>query len=84
MSFTDTKYTSWTEFWNRLSPLLEALGGAYSPDAYTRIGLWYQNVIFREDHGLKDHPWAELLQPAILGQLGYVETEKERIRFTKP
>lgn len=69
LALTCTDYTHWEVFEEHLSGPVEQLRAVYSPPFLVRIGLRYQNAIVRSDLGLEDHPWSELLQPFIAGEL---------------
>lgn len=62
-------YTHWDEFKDRLKILLDAFLNFYRPPMFVRIGLRYQNLIRPWELGLEGHPWKDLLQPYIAGEL---------------
>jgi uncharacterized protein (TIGR04255 family) len=67
VALTCTKYEKWEDFQPRMMTGLEAVAKLYSVTHWTRMGLRYRNLIIREDIGLKDVPWRELLAPFLLG-----------------
>jgi uncharacterized protein (TIGR04255 family) len=69
LSLTATSYTRWESFREKWSGTLAALVEGYQPAFCTRIGLRYQNLIQRDDVGLKDVAWAELLRRELAGLL---------------
>src|SRR6185436_18142522 len=69
ISMRTTRYRSWREFKERFEPAVAAMIEIYQPVFYERIGLRYKDVIVRSTLGLANHPWVELLQPHIAGEL---------------
>jgi uncharacterized protein (TIGR04255 family) len=66
-AFTCTRYEHWEQF---KQALLEAFAGfqrCYPKLAVTRVGLRYRDLIEREDLGLADVPWRDLLSPSVAG-----------------
>ena len=55
------KYVHWEEFRELLMSALDLLLKIYEPSFFTRIGLRYRNIVTRNDLGLKDAPWGDLL-----------------------
>ena len=62
-------YHRWEEFKGNLELPLNSFEEIYKPSFYTRIGLRYLDVIRKDEWGLKDVEWSELLQPHIAGEL---------------
>lgn len=69
LSLTTTAYRDWTTFRSQLLPPLAALKEIYAPSFFTRVGLRYVDAINREDLGVADKAWSELLKPWLLGEL---------------
>ncbi len=70
LAVTDLDYVHWTDFRARIAAAVAALQGAYSPGFYSRIGLRYRDVIDRQELGLANVDWSELLIPEFAGTLG--------------
>ncbi len=70
LAIATAEYVRWEEFENELRFVLSLLHAEYSPDAYTRIGLRYKDVINPTKLGCQHSQWSELLKPFILGELG--------------
>jgi uncharacterized protein (TIGR04255 family) len=62
-----SRYRSWEEFVPLVSQALDAFQLTYHLGMFTRVGLRYINVVARDDLGLSDRPWSDLLQPHIAG-----------------
>lgn len=69
LALTSSNYSRWEIFRRLLSGPVSALINIYAPSFFTRIGLRYQNVIMRSEIGLSNRPWAELINPAIAGEI---------------
>ena len=69
LSVTTTQYRTWQEFQEYLEGPMRALEEIYHPAFYSRIGLRYRNLIFRDRLGLQNSSWADLLRPEIAGEL---------------
>jgi len=70
LALTTSRYRDWQDFKMRLAGPLAALTEIYAPAFFQRIGLRYRDKIDRNALGLAGVGWSELLQPAILGELG--------------
>lgn len=71
LALTARNYVHWSEFRERFEQLFGALIDEYEPNFFSRIGLRYQNVIFRSELGLDgDMPWSKLLRTQLVGVLG--------------
>lgn len=82
VSLSTKKYERWETFREKLSVPFEALKEVYSPDYFLRVGLRYIDVFNRL---FLDFPpntkWDELLQPYILGIVGYPKTDvKDKVK----
>lgn len=67
IALTCDKYEQWEDFRPRMMAALEVVAKLYSVTHWTRMGLRYRDLIIREDIGLKDVPWRELIAPFLLG-----------------
>ena len=70
ISLACTQYANWEEFARKLDKPLAAFIQLYKPAHFERIGLRYLNFISRNDLGLSNVPFCELIQPQFLGILG--------------
>jgi hypothetical protein len=69
-SVIERSYRHWEAFKSELDRIKNAVEEIYAPSFYSRIGLRYQDVIDRDDLGLADEPWHELVKPPMAGLLG--------------
>lgn len=79
IALTSFRYRRWEEFKDHLVGPFEALRRVYQPTFFTRIGLRYQDVIWRSVLNLRDIPWSDLLQPYILGALAAPHIPDENV-----
>lgn len=82
IAITVTKYPGWDLVHERLERAVAALQKAYVPPFFERIGLRYRDVIKRDDVGLGDRSWADLLHPGLVTLLGAdlgIDPSKDRI-----
>ena len=69
IAFSSVNYIQWELFKENVEFLLDAFEELYQPPFYNRIGLHYINAFTREELGIKEKKWTELLQPHILGMI---------------
>lgn len=69
LALTVTDYSQWEDFRQAFIPAIGALVDIYKPAYFSRVGLRYQNVIFRNELGLDGASWAELLRAEVAGEL---------------
>lgn len=67
ISISTVNYTQWEDFKKHIDFVVPYFEEVYKPAFYTRIGLRYIDAITREDLGLKDVKWNDLIEPHILG-----------------
>ena len=70
LALEEKDYKQWDGFEGCLRNAEQVLRKTYKPAFYTRVGLRYQDVIRRSTLDLSDVEWGELLNPALLGELG--------------
>jgi uncharacterized protein (TIGR04255 family) len=70
IAITVNKYPGWDPVHDRIDRAVTALDAAYGPPFFDRIGLRYRDVIDRDDIGLGDRSWAELLHPGMVTLVG--------------
>jgi uncharacterized protein (TIGR04255 family) len=70
LAVSERSYTEWGDLKREIERARQALEAVYQPAFYTRTGLRYQDLIDRKLVGLEDHPWRDLLNPAVSGYLG--------------
>ncbi|MBS1809289.1 MAG: TIGR04255 family protein [Acidobacteria bacterium] len=83
VSLSTLKYERWEDFKSHLEKPLEALLEIYEPAFFSRIGLRYKDLICREELGLENCVWSELLQPHIAGELGDENIAKDISEIAK-
>jgi uncharacterized protein (TIGR04255 family) len=71
MALSTTKYTTWQAFVAELNHPLAALDDCFRPSFFSRIGLRYIDAINRDELGLANRTWSDLLRPEILGELAF-------------
>ena len=69
ISLTCSQYRCWEEFAKHLDKPLAAFIQIYKPAYFERVGLRYLNFISREDLGLSDMSYSDLIAPCYLGPL---------------
>ncbi|WP_291997004.1 TIGR04255 family protein [Candidatus Accumulibacter sp. ACC012] len=67
VALTCVKYDQWESFSPRMIEALEAFHRCYPITHTTRIGLRYRDLVVREDLGLGNVQWRELIAPFLLG-----------------
>ena len=68
-----SKYERWEAFTLLVDRALAALTDTYGVKYTNRVGLRYINIISKENIGLVGTPWAELIQPFLLGVMNGCE-----------
>ena len=63
------QYTKWEDFQKEVQLAELVLRDTYTPAFYNRVGLRYVNVLIRDEIGLPETPWSELLNPTFIGML---------------
>lgn len=79
LALSTTRYVKWDDFRDRLAVAIEALIGSYPIPALSRIGLRYSNVIDRDELGLTEAPWRDLVRPSALGLIA--EKDEHNLSF---
>lgn len=69
LAVSTLEYQRWEKFKNEIEEALKKFNACYTIPGIQRIGLRYQNIIFRSQLGLEDKPWADLLDASVLGPL---------------
>ena len=70
IALSDKQYERWEEFREALRYTETAFRDIYKPAFYSRIGLRYRDVIAKDELGLEDYKWSDLLNQHIIGELG--------------
>lgn len=71
IAFSTLEYRQWEDMTAKFITPLKAMIKIYHPAFCERIGLRYVDAFIKEDLGLGDKNWSELLAPHICGCLGY-------------
>ena len=71
-----TDYKRWEVFRECLESIERSFRTIYEPQFYSRVGLRYRDVIVREDLGLDNAPWNELLNRDLVGFYGQDEASE--------
>lgn len=69
ITISTLEYQRWEMFKQEVEEVLNEFYSCYTIPGIQRIGLRYKNVIIRCQLGLQGKPWAELLNPSVLGPL---------------
>lgn len=76
-AISTSQYRNWANFSGEIELSLNALGDVYKPAFVSRVGLRYRNVIDREQLGLPDRTWRELINPDLLGLAGHKDVHRD-------
>ena len=79
ISLTCTGYRCWEDFAAHLDKPLVALLQTYRPAPFERIGLRYLNFISRQQLGLEETPFSELIRPCYLGLLSQEDVSEDAV-----
>ena len=79
IALTCRKYPGWEAFARKLDQPLANFIRIYQPAYFERVGLRYLNAISRDQLGLSDTPWKELLTPPFLGLLSVGDVRQEKV-----
>jgi uncharacterized protein (TIGR04255 family) len=82
LAYSEKNYVRWRTFREEMELAVRALREIYKPAFYSRIGLRYRNILNKEILELETRPWADLINPAFLGELGDpdIRNDVEEIR----
>jgi uncharacterized protein (TIGR04255 family) len=83
-SLSTLQYTSWEDFLNKLTLLINVFQEVYSPPftEYERIGLRYIDAFTRSKLNLESTDWSDLLHPFALGFLSNPDIKNDVKSFT--
>lgn len=70
LAITESDYEEWPVLRRQIDAVQTTLEQIYVPAFYSRVGLRYQDVIDRDDAGVADRGWRELVNPPLTGLLG--------------
>lgn len=70
IALSEKGYGRWEDFRGNLEFAEQVFRDTYRPAFYTRIGLRYIDLLIRDNYGLDEVPWLELLNPSFSGLLG--------------
>jgi len=74
LAITESDYDEWPVLRPQIEAAQRTLEEVYAPAFYSRVGLRYQDVIDRDDTGVPNRDWRELLNEPFTGLLGTSET----------
>ena len=74
IAFSVTDYKRWQDFREQFEFVEQEFRRLYEPQFYSRIGLRYRDAIIREDIGLGNCPWGNLLNRDLAGLLARDES----------
>ena len=77
ITVSETHYVQWEDFVEEVRLAERVLRETYTPSFYNRVGLRYINVLDRDELGLIDTPWSELLNSSFIGMLGDTDLADE-------
>ena len=77
ITLSTVDYSRWEEFRNKILFIIDKFENIYNPSYFSRLGLRYIDIISRENLGLTNVSWSELLNPAIIGLLGEESFENQ-------
>lgn len=83
LAFTETKYTTWTDFRSRFTALFDVLNEVYHPGSFVRLDLRYRNLVRRSAIECEEVPWHQLIASPIAGPLEIAERAGRRVAETK-
>lgn len=79
IALSTLRYTRWEEFAQNLDKALAAFIQIYQPDYFERAGLRYVNAVAKENLGLQDLLWDDLIQSPYLGILGEPDVNEQDV-----
>lgn len=79
IAISTLSYTRWEDFWGAFEEPLSKFIEIYKPAFFERIGLRYVDIISRNDLGLKDKRWDELIKQDWLGVLAFTDEDKVKL-----
>ena len=79
-SLSTRNYSSWKNFASQLDKPLAAFIATYHPAYFQRIGLRYLNAISRQQLGLGECHWQELIQRPYLGIMAEDDLPLQRVQ----
>ena len=76
ISLSTRSYCRWEEMLDHLKNPLAVFEKIYKPSFYERIGLRYIDAFSRDELGLGETPWSELIAPAWLGAISFTDEKR--------
>ncbi len=80
ISLSTNDYRCWEEFSDKFNTPLAALIDTYKPSHFTRTGLRYTDAFSRNNLGLNNASWHELIKPFVLGFLAAEDIPENKIK----
>jgi len=69
IALSSPSYTDWETFAGKLDRILAEFFRIYQPAYFERVGLRYINAFSRQELGLEELRWSDLIQPSFVGLL---------------
>ena len=79
LAISTLRYGQWEDMVERFERPLKAFSEVYDQTYFERIGLRYVDAIKRSELGLEGVEWKELIQPHLLGCLGFPQEESIKV-----
>ena len=79
IALSTLRYTRWEDFAQKLDKALASFIQIYKPDFFERVGLRYVNAVSKENLGLGDLLWDDLIQSPYLGILGEPDVDEKDV-----
>lgn len=79
IALSTMRYTCWEDFAKTMDEPLGQFIHIYRPVCFDRVGLRYVNAVSRENLGLNDKRWNDLLQPPYLGILDEDDVDESSV-----
>ena len=79
LAISTLRYEQWEDMQKRFEGPLKAFSEVYEQTYFERIGLRYVDAIRRSELGLEGVEWKELIQPHLLGCLGFSQAESTKV-----
>lgn len=79
ISLSCSRYTRWEEFAQHLDKPLASFIQIYKPAYFERVGLRYLNFISKQELGLAEYAFSDLIAPAYLGPMAEIDIQEQAV-----